>query len=295
MFKVTIKKVILVLGLLGIMAVGCVVAWRRPSSRIINVSSMAQVRDIIFSDALNRGSVTDVLILFDIDNTLIEPTTDIASDQWFDACVRYCQAKGLAFQEAIEHVRPLWIRLLYRVIMQPVEAQGAQLVRELISARVPVIAVTARQLSLAALTMRQLHGVGIMFDSSVLAGQTIALNDGSSRMRFEHGILFCWGNDKGVAVSQLLDRLGFNPRMIVFIDDKESHLRSAAKIAKQRGCKFIGLRYGYLDEKVKNFELDDESIALLDRQMQPAPVRGLVHSLIPTTAPAYQYFKPRQS
>lgn len=264
MFKVTVKKTLLFLGLLGVVVGGCVVAWRRPSSRITNVSSMAQVHDIIFSDVLNGiSSPNDVLILFDIDNTLIEPTTDIASDQWFDACVRHYQAKGLTLQDAIERVRPLWMRLFYRVPMQPVELQVVNLLAELVSAKIPVIAVTARPISFAALTVRQLHSVGIAFDSSMLAAQNFTFNDGSFCIRFENGILFCEGNDKGLAVAQLLDRLDLYPRIIVFVDDKERHIQSVAKIAKQRGCKFIGLRYGYLDEKVKKFELDNESIALL--------------------------------
>lgn len=278
MFKVTAKKLVLLLVVLGIMVGACFVVWHRSHSRILTVSSMAQVREILFSDVLNHVStVDDVLVLFDIDNTLIAPATEIASDQWFDACLGWCHAKGLTPEQAVKYVRPVWISLLKKATMQPVESQAVTLVGDLISKHVPVIAVTFRTIQLHELTAQQLHGVGIDFSTSMLAKKTFVLNDGESCIRFEQGVLFCNGTDKGLAVAQFLDQLQLTPRIIVCVDDKEHHIRSVAKVVQQRGCSFVGLRYSFLDNKVKNFKLDSGSIALLEHDSEPLSLNtGLI-------------------
>jgi hypothetical protein len=264
-FKVTAKKLVFSLIVLGITVGACFVVWHRSRHRIVTVSSMAQVREIVFSDVLNHASTpSDVLVFFDIDNTLIAPATEIASDQWFDACLRWCHAKGFTPEQAVKYVRPVWITLLKKATMRPVEPQVVMLVGDLISRHVPVIAVTSRTMQLHELTTQQLHDVGIDFSASMLAKKTLMLNDKSSVICFEKGVLFCSGTDKGAAVVQLLDQLQLNPTIIVCVDDKEHHIRSVAKVAAQCGCSFVGLRYGFLDDKVKRFKLDNESIALLD-------------------------------
>ncbi len=265
MFKVSTKKLALFFVVLGAAAGVCFVVWHRPSSCIITVSSMDQIREVLHSDILNRVlNVNDVLVLFDLDNTLIEPDAEVASDQWFDACIRFCQAKGLAVQKAVKRVLPLWMDLLHKITMRPVEPQAVTVVSELLTLHVPVIALTARQISLCALTARQLHDVNIEFVMSTLANKSFTFNHKSFCIHFEHGVLLCNGNDKGLAIAQLLDQLCIKPHIIVYIDDKEKHLQSVAKIAQQRGHSFVGLRYSFLDDKVKNFKLDDKSVALLE-------------------------------
>ena len=157
--------------------------------------------------------------------------------------------------------------LFHKVKMQPVEPEAVALISALIERHVPVIAVTSRQMQLSALTMQQLDATHLTFSKSSLAKSTVNFNE-SSRIRFEQGVLFCSGKDKGFVLAQFLDQLKIHPRIIVCVDDKERHLHSIAKIAAQRGCSFIGLRYSFLDEKVKNYKLDDNAIALLEQHRQ---------------------------
>lgn len=276
MFTATAKKLIVSLFLLLGIAIGTYIfAWRRPSCRITTVSSMMQIRELLFTDILKQTpKIEEVLVIFDLDNTLIAPVGDVASDQWFDAGLHFYQAKGLTHEQATNCLLPLWMNLFHKATMQAVEPEAVTLISALIERHVLVIAVTSRQMQLSALTMQQLDATHLTFAKSSLAKSTVSFNE-SSRIRFEQGVLFCSGKDKGFVLAQFLDQLKIHPRIIVCVDDKERHLCSIEKIAEQRNCSFIGLRYNFLDEKVKNYTLDDNSVALLEHNSTQSPFCAL--------------------
>jgi hypothetical protein len=233
--------------------------WSRQSNvRIIQITSIAQVQNFLDTEILSKpGMAKKTLVFFDLDNTLVEPTTPLASDQWFDACMRYYQDKGLSLQQANKIVLPMWKELFLHVHVKPVEPMTIA-VLDAIAKKVSVLAVTAR--SQYSLAFKQLAEVGISFQQNPLAQHMFLYN----QFRFERGILFCNGADKGAAVAALLQQLLLKPKLIVMVDDKIKNLESVAKIVVQQKIDFVGFRYGFLDEKVKNFQLDQETMALLD-------------------------------
>jgi hypothetical protein len=73
---------------------------------------------------------------------------------------------------------------------------------------------------------------------------------------FHRGILFTSGTHKGMAMAKFLSQIGHMPKSIVFINDKRQNIEEVEVIAEKYGVPFIGLRYGYVDEKVNNFNED---------------------------------------
>ena len=70
---------------------------------------------------------------------------------------------------------------------------------------------------------------------------------------YRKGILFTSGTPKGSALRKFLDLIQLHPKKIVFINDKKTHLLDAATAAKELDIDFVGLRYSYSDERIRNF------------------------------------------
>ena len=280
--KISTKQIFLLLTLVGLVA-GIYYFWyKQPSSRIIQVSSIAQVDRFLNAEVLSDPSIANnTLVLFDLDNTLVEPTTELASEHWFDACLKLYQTKGLSCCQAIKIVLPIYMKILHEVQMKTVEPDTVSVFNNLLS-KVPTIAVTSRSLPLCDLTFRQLQSVGINFQQSMLVKHAFALD--TCPIRFDHGILFCSGTDKGCAVTQFLKKLHLSPQLIILVDDKLKHVQAVAKAAAQQNISFVGLRYGFLDEKVKSFTLDQKSIALLEQNAPGARVKGFPREQRPCVA-----------
>ena len=52
----------------------------------------------------------------------------------------------------------------------------------------------------------------------------------------------------------MLDKAGYKPNKIIFIDDKHSNLASVERACIKRKIQFIGIRYSQLDEQVVQFD-----------------------------------------
>ena len=99
----------------------------------------------------------DLLVIFDIDNTIARPPTDLSSDQWFYAMVHQLEASGKSHQEAINLVLPLFIHIQRDTWLVPVEKDTIPVINALQEKGVSVMALTARSLEVTYRTLEQLH------------------------------------------------------------------------------------------------------------------------------------------
>ena len=53
-----------------------------------------------------------------------------------------------------------------------------------------------------------------------------------------------------------MDKVGYEVKKVLFVNDKAPHLRELEKTCKKREVSFTGLRYGFLDHKIKNMRKD---------------------------------------
>lgn len=206
------------------------------------------------------------LLLFDLDNTLIEAKTALGSDQWFTKL--YYEAsctidnRALAFEMtiAIYHAIQDFIKA------QQVEQVSIDLIKAFQDIGLPVIAITARDINMEETTLRQLQDNHLDFTKGgsfytfkhVLGTPENSLNTAF----FSNGILYCDGKNKGKCLDAFLNNNAIHPRHIIMIDDKLKHLEHVGEIAGTKNIDFHGFRYGFLDSKVQSLDWHETKIQL---------------------------------
>lgn len=218
----------------------------------------------------------NTLILFDIDNTLIEPVQELGTDQWFEHRIMEYKALGLPSGEAKEKALSEYVAIHSITKVKPVEKITPSFIAQLQQEGYVCMGLTSRGLSLATRTVEQLKSVGIELTQTAPSKEDFYFTNHHGVL-YRAGILFASGTHKGNALVKLLHHLHLIPEKIVFIDDKLQQLKDTQKALENDGIAFVGLRYGFLDEKVANFRkvvadiqfahfghiLSDEEAALL--------------------------------
>lgn len=112
---------------------------------------------------------------------------------------------------------------------------------------VMVFALTARPIDLGDTTIDQLRSLGVRFKNNGI----------SYSVAFNNGILFVGPkNNKGVVLSQFFRKSNIQPNRLIFIDDKEKHVKNMEEVFAKSGLKNVNFRYGATDQKVKSFRSD---------------------------------------
>lgn len=219
---------------------------------ILSLSPLsAKIVEIEHFDQLFCHIKPHTLIVLDLDNTLIEPVQQLGSDQWFYSQIARYEEEGMPKEDALERALADWMAVQNITKVKTPEPGIASTVERLQERGFAVIGLTTRGLGLSKTSLEQLKSVGI--DLSITAPskeeQYFRLNRG---VLYRGGVLFTANTHKGEALFKLLDQISYRPRSILFINDKKSHLIPIEETSAARAVPFVGLRYGFLDQKVKN-------------------------------------------
>ena len=215
----------------------------------------AELIEIHNIDEFSKYAAEGTLLVFDIDNTIIEPTQTLGSDQWFHHQIDQYVAKGYPAQEALEIALAEWMAIQNITKVQLVEPAVAGLIAKYQQMGWPLIGLTTRGLGMATRTIDQLQTLGIDLNRSApIKEDQYFENKGG--VLFRGGILFTAGTNKGSAFFKLMDKVGYEVKKVLFVNDKATHLRELEKTCKKREVSFTGLRYGFLDHKIKNMRKD---------------------------------------
>jgi len=132
-----------------------------------------------------------------------------------------------------------------------VEKDVKKIIKHLQNKNVLVIGLTSRQLYLSCSALKQLDSLDIDLSITAPYKDDLFFENG---VLFNKGILFASGKNKGEVLSQFFKKIDFLPKSVIFIDDKLKHLNEIENFCKDAGIKFLGFRYGALDEKIRNFD-----------------------------------------
>ncbi|MFC1870704.1 DUF2608 domain-containing protein [Candidatus Dependentiae bacterium] len=202
----------------------------------------------------------NLLVIFDIDNTVGKLSTELGSDQWFYAKVDNLKASGKTVDEAIQLALPELFHVQFHSWMEPVEKDTVQVIKNLQDKGVTVIALTARSLELTQRTIEQLHHMGIYFTKTDPYECPLTHGHGHGKAGlYIDGIIFSGNHSKGEMIVSWFKQIKYRPKKIIFVDDKLKNLQSVEKALHNRDYPFIGIRYGHEDELVEKFTL--ESVA----------------------------------
>lgn len=206
------------------------------------------------------GVDTSTLVVFDIDNTLLEPLTMVGSDQWFDYFFdRVMKENHLTEDQTDAVVEKIWNQVQALITVHAVEPTTPALIKGLKDRQVKVMALTARTLDSQDRTIIQLGQVGITFAKSVTEVEHLILPAGGgvkTETLFHKGVLFANGNDKGKVLLAFLAQIGVKPARIVFIDDKKKNVDKVDRALTDAKIPNVEFRYGAADPHVKAFKGD---------------------------------------
>ncbi len=199
----------------------------------------------------------DILVIFDIDNTLLAMNTDLGSDQWYDwqssmqktnKCDPRLVRNRLASQGA----------LFVAGSMRPTQKDAAEVVKKLQQQGVGVMAATARGWTFALPTMRELHRNKMNFRATApgpAAGYGEFQPATAIRpLLYTDGVYMLAGQHKGDMLIELLNKIGGDlPKAIVVIDDKDYNLAAYEEAAKRQQLNLYSIYYTGVSDWVASF------------------------------------------
>ena len=196
------------------------------------------------------------LIVFDIDNTIVESIDQLASTQWFDAMIKFkMEQEEITHSEALQRTLPLSFLLMQQSMVQPIQlATTVELIKKLQNDRHKVIALTARSPEpLKVCTINHLKNVNIDFTRTSIYPHDIVFGP---RTQYSSGIIFAGGNPhKGNVLHTMLNTVGYMPKKIIFIDDKEYNHHAIKETFTPINLNTTCLWYRYCAEKETQFDL----------------------------------------
>lgn len=262
---------IIILPILLMMLGACVTTpqaetWLRETNNLIYIVEDAQ--------ALAKIHGTErVLVVFDIDNTLMAMEQGLGSDQWYDwqktlQLANPCDARLVSDRLAVQGA------LYYISAMRPTQEDAAQLVQRLQDDGLSVIALTSRGTGFRLATFRELRRNGYSFYHSAIGPERGYPDDfipegGSRAARYEDGVFMTAGQHKGVMLRALFKKTGTPwPAVVVLVDDKEQNLRAVLETFEGTGTAVHAWRYTREDGAVSSFDRDKATELWL--QIRPA-------------------------
>lgn len=211
---------------------------------------------------LEQQGRENVLVVFDIDNTLLAMEQGLGSDQWYywqkdlgmeDPCSPMLVADRFAVQGAIFHASA----------MRPTQADAAEQVARVQRAGVRTIALTSRGSDYQLQTFRELRRAGISFWETALEPargwpDSFVPEGGSRPALYQDGVFLTAGQHKGVMLQALLDKTGTPaPAVIVMVDDKQENLDAVLEGFADSPAVVHAWRYTREDGEVETFDAEE--------------------------------------
>lgn len=225
-------------------------------AKIIEINSINHV--------LSHVDVLTDVVFFDIDNTILDAVGRPGPAQWANGIenhIRNIYAPRLGLDTKNQDVLIKHHISQYTIAMQAqlIELDAVSVISALQQQQKIVLALTARPLATAAHSTKQLESVGINLSIHSLDLKQAFFETLAQPAAFQDGILTCNGmGTKGAAACHLFSVANITPRRVILVDDSLDFVKEVGDYMDRANIDFIGLRYGYLDEKIKNFIFTDD-------------------------------------
>ena len=195
-------------------------------------------------------STKRTLLVLDIDDTLLTSDGFFGSDKWYE------------WQKTLPASDPGKVPCLFDVISLNYETGGQRATQPdgpaLVNAvQVDKLLLTSRNPLYRGGTLRTLRDAGYALPAP-LAGQA----DGSSwdfrkapdaapvRITYDQGVFMTTGQDKGLALLALLQRLHTRYDRVVLVDDGKKNIDNMQNALRDAGIDYLGLHYTRVDKSV---------------------------------------------
>lgn len=251
---------------------GCATTMVTPISS--QTPELAKFAQEAFESAAIVGE-EHVLVVFDLDNTLLAMEQDLGSDQWYEwqkeltshaPCDERVVSDRLAVQGA----------MYFGSAMRPTQADAADILRSIQDAGIPVIALTSRGVDFRLQTFRELRRNGFDFRRNAIGpdggwNEDFIPAHGIRPARYEDGVFLTTGQHKGAMLKDLIDKTNTDmPRAVLMLDDKDSNLNAISETFSELNVPVRAWRYTGEEGRVSEFDGDSS------------------HQMMETLLPAFQ-------
>ncbi len=209
-------------------------------------------------------------LLLDLDNTVMESILELGSETWVDDLMKISYPSQWSKTTAFSNLIAIDQAIKQHVRVKPVEPKIVIVIKALQSIGFPVVALTARYECMRSATLKQLADIGIDFSKN-----TLQRMDGTF---IQDGIIFCEGRNKGEALTPHLHHCIKQPKCIVMLDDRKKHLERVKPAVEALNIQFIGLRYGFTDNREWDKQKASFQLGILKPQL-PAHIQQLIEQL----------------
>ena len=228
----------------------------------------------------------NVLVVLDIDNTVLTMPNNFGSDQWFGWQSSECLNRKVNGKYCITTSFPELLDLQGQIFatanMKLTEPSVKNFIKDLQNNKQHVILLTSRGPEFRDATLRSLDQHGLSFKNSAIPGakpgkfkpynldnpsqdgltqkdvEIAKLRDPRS-VSYMDGVSMNAGQNKGIMLKTLIHRSGKKFKAIVFADDHKKHtIRMQEIFGKRDPIEVITFRYGKIDPIVEKFKASDK-------------------------------------
>ena len=260
-------------------ASGMVIAQEHPTFPVIRNFSECMEKALQLKE---KYGAKNVLLAFDMDNTLMTSTTDLGSEQWFD-WQESLLSQGISPEKAacsLDELLVLQGIFYYLFPMEPTDPGLPRILKRLEDEGFKMLVLTSRGPEFHNATERELKSRLFDFSSAAIPAGTsysrpflpydyndIAASGYLTKpdirqfnlslpapISYQNGILLTGGQHKGVMLKCILHITGYKPAAIIYVDNKEKQIERVAKAFAGSNIKVTGLRYGGCDKVARDFE-----------------------------------------
>ena len=227
---------------------------------------------------LEKTSKENILVIFDIDNTILAMEQGLGSDQWYEwqkglGEKNPCNPKNVGDRFAAQGA------LYFVSAMRPTQEDGANQVKAIQGLGVVVISLTSRGMDFQLQTFRELRRNNFSFSYSAFgpAGgydePFMPVENGRLSL-YEDGVFLTAGQHKGQMLYALLEKTATPmPAVIVMADDKQKNLDAMKETFSALNVPIHAWHYTGEDVNVRGFDPDQanaqwQSIEEALRQIQ---------------------------
>jgi len=230
------------------------------------------------ADLVEKHGAQKVLIVLDIDNTLLTTDQALGGDAWFN-----WQAGLLREEPKSPHLVAKDFAGLLRVQgilfqlsgMHPPEKSIPAAVTRLQKTGAGVMAMTSRGPEYRDVTMRELAANGYDFNNGSpfgYPGRWLPTPTGLSaeetekfgfvatrKVSYMSGVFLCSGQHKGGLLRMLFALRKLPYKAILFVDDHDRHSKRMREAWTDRGVELVTYRYARMDKEVQAFKDSDKA------------------------------------
>ncbi|MCB9091159.1 MAG: DUF2608 domain-containing protein [Halobacteriovoraceae bacterium] len=263
--------------------------------KVYETNSMSEVENIIWKMEDSFGT-ENVLVVFDIDNTVLAMNHPLGSDQWFSWQEKLLfdrSRNDSAYLVASDFPGLLEAQgdLYYLYPMTYTEKMTPRMIEGMQRHGHKVIALTSRGHDFSYQTIRELmrngydfsinswpvvkkyyrpapaynkDSVAKVYGFSQEEVKNFKLDKKARDVQYLDGVFYTAGQHKGAMLKILLKEIGWQPKAIAFVDDKKKHTQRVLDTFRNSNIEVVSFHYTHEDPKVEAFDKSDKTKVHVD-------------------------------